>query len=399
MKNHKKNKTIHVVSQYFYPVIGGMEINMLETYSTFVKRGWEVVIHTSKNTLSEKNILSDYESIRGIKIKRYTSYLLNFFPKLNWKSADIIVLHNFNVIPHLYILFYSFLLKILGKKNFILILSPHGGFNPQWSIFPQLQALIKKTYHYTLGVFLINNIVDGIRTVSEWERIEMIKMGVNNSLIKVINNGLHNEAFKNVDRLASKKIKLLSQEMNPYIIQLGRIHPIKNYETTIKAMQKLPLNLKYLIVGPTQDKEYKNNLLNLIDKLNLKNRVIFFGEVTDFEKYYLMKNAELMVHMALHEGYCNAVHEGMSQGLVCIVSNQTALPFLIKNGVNGYCLDPNDYQGVTDKIKFILDNKDSLFIKNMQKRNIKFTKNHSWENVAYQVESFYVSRLDSYENN
>ncbi len=50
----------------------------------------------------------------------------------------------------------------------------------------------------------------------------------------------------------------------------------------------------------------------------------------------------MMVHMAIWESFCNVVHEGMSQGLVCIVADNTALPYLIKNGVHGWCVPTRD---------------------------------------------------------
>ncbi|OGD99371.1 hypothetical protein A3B54_04525 [Candidatus Curtissbacteria bacterium RIFCSPLOWO2_01_FULL_42_50] len=97
--------------------------------------------------------------------------------------------------------------------------------------------------------------------------------------------------------------------------------------------------------------------------------------------------------MSKLEGFCNAVHEGISQGLVCIVSNTTALPYLIKDGVNGYCLAPNDFKAVAEKIKFVLKNKNSTKILEMEKRNKDFAAGHSWQNVAQEVEDFYSERM------
>ncbi len=96
-----------------------------------------------------------------------------------------------------------------------------------------------------------------------------------------------------------------------------------------------------------------------------------------------------MVHMALWESFCNVVHEGMSQGLPCIVSNVYALPYLIKDGVNGYCLPVKDSEAVAEKINHVLENMESDTIKNMKKVNKEFGLKNSWTNVAESMFGFY----------
>ncbi|MBI1863727.1 glycosyltransferase family 4 protein [Candidatus Woesebacteria bacterium] len=384
-----KNKKIDLIVKYFYPVAAGIETNTLETYSILAKEGFNVIIHTSINSLVEKNIYKNYEEYRGLKIKRFefNKYLLN--PKIDYKNSDIIALHNFDVLPHLTIMLKSLFFKILGKKNYKLILTPHGGFNPEWSIFKPQIALAKSIYHFTLGTFLINLTVDSVRAVSEWERQEIIKKGVNPSKVVVISNGLEDEAFKDVENLASNDIKQKVKSFGKYIIQIGRVYPIKNYETTIKALAKCPKDLKYIIAGPIANENYKTKLDNLIKKLNLKNRVIFVGVIRGIDKYYLIKHAQIMVHMAIWESFCNVVHEGLSQGLPIIVANNTALPYIIKNNVNGYCVETKNYQKLASKIDFILKNMNGKEIKDMKKRNKNVGTDESWTSTALKMKELY----------
>jgi hypothetical protein len=89
---------------------------MLETYSVLAQRGWKVTIHTSTNTLTEQNVLPRSETIRGLQVQRYTYAWWSFWPQLPWDTADVVALHNFNVIPHGFLLFYAWWRKILGKR-------------------------------------------------------------------------------------------------------------------------------------------------------------------------------------------------------------------------------------------------------------------------------------------
>ena len=313
-----KNRRIDIIVKYFYPVAAGIETNIMETYSVLQKNGWDVNIHTTRDTLTSKNTLAKGDSLRGLDVLRYPSSFIGFVPNIDWKNADLICLHNFNVFPHFFIMLYTLGLKLFGRKKFKLILTPHGGFNPEWSTFPVAHRYIKKLYHYTLGALLINLSVDCVRAVSEWEKNEIIIHGVTKEIVKMIPNGIENEAYINVDKKASQNIKDKVAQYGRYIIQVGRIYPIKNYETTIKSMVHIPKDVKYIIVGPKDHimgkEDYEANLKKLAKDLGVSKRVIFAGVLRGVDKYYIIKHAQMMVHMALWESFCNVVHEGLSQG-------------------------------------------------------------------------------------
>jgi glycosyltransferase involved in cell wall biosynthesis len=208
--------------------------------------------------------------------------------------------------------------------------------------------------------------------------------------VHVIDNGIEDEAYMDVNKLASDEIKNQVKSFGNYIIQIGRIYKIKNYETTIRALFLLPKNVNFVIAGPIQENdEYIEKIQALIKSLKLQDRVKFIGVVRGVDKYYLIKHAQMMVHMALWESYCNVVHEGLSQGLVCIVANNTALPYLVRDRVNGYCVKTRDFQRVAERANFVLKNKNSKFIKDMESRNRKFGLENSWENVSAKLGSLY----------
>lgn len=396
-KVHKKD--LVVVNKYFIPVTAGIEKNIFETYRVLVKRGWKVTIHTSTDTLSEKDILKRKDSIKGIRITRYqfNSDLIGYLPKIDWEDfSGIICLHNF------YVFYWKILLKALvlkrkGKKHFAIVLTPHGGFNPEWSIFNLHSRVIKKIYHKTLGVWLINNVVDAVRAVSEWEAEEMRKQGIRKDLIEVISNGLEDEAFVNVNKKASPDAKELVKKFGRYLIQIGRVYPIKNYETTIKAMVKIPDDINYLIVGPVQEdpknKNYKKELEGLAIRLGIEKRVHFLGVIRGVDKFYLIKKAAMMVHMAIWESFCNVVHEAMSQGTPIIVADNTALPYLVKDGINGYLVKTRDSDKLARKINYVLKNKGSKIIKAMAKINKRQSSEKSWRSVANKMHKLYLSIL------
>lgn len=396
MKKLKNKKTIHVFARHFYAIVSGLEINMLNTYSHLIKNGRKVTIHTTKNTRYWKNILPREQIPQELKVMRYRKelYAIKVITEREiYKEGNLLVFHDFDISGQILIYLRTLLFKLLGFKKYSVIFSSHGLFNYGPNIIPSMKIKIRSFIQNSIGVFLINRCVDGIRAVSNFEKNGLVEAGVKKSLIKVITNGLEEEAFLDIEKMASESVKSFVRKTGDYIVQVGRINRVKNYEVAIRSLQKLPNDIQYVILGDEQDVNYKRELLALIKSLGVEDRVVFLGVITGVDKYYLMKHALAMVHLAKAEGFGNAVHEGMSQGLVCITSNRGNLPDLVKNGVNGYCLDSDDYEGLARKINFVLENKSSSIIKDIQKRNIQFAKNHSWKNVAEKVERFYLETL------
>ncbi|MBP7927523.1 glycosyltransferase family 4 protein [Patescibacteria group bacterium] len=389
-------KTLAVIEKYFIPVTAGIEVNMLNTYSVLQEQGWDVTVHTSRDTLTQKDCLEPEDLIRGLKVKRYKFGFFGFWPKVDWNNTDYVCLHNFNVFPHLFLMLYALGLKIVGKKKFKLFLTPHGGFNPEWSIFPLHIRVAKMLYHYTLGALVINLSVDGVRAVSEWEKAEMIKHGLRKNLVVVIANGLEDEAFLDLEAQASEAIKKQVEGLGRYLIQIGRVYVIKNYETVIRALVNVDKDVKFVIVGPVErkpgEKDYKDELEELITSLGLQDRVLFLGVITGVDKFYMIKHAQMMVHMAKWESFCNVVHEGLSQGRVCVVANNTALPLLIKDGVNGYCVETYDDKELTNKINYVLHNKETPEIKKIEETNFEHGRQNTWRSVAMKMYNFYLER-------
>lgn len=384
-----KKRKMNVITKYFYPVAAGIETNILETSSVLAKKGWDVTIHTSRNTLTEKNKLEREQDYGELKIKRYEYGLLGFFPKIKFDDKTLVCLHNFNLFPHFFILVATIYHRFIRRKKFGLVVIPHGGFNPIWEIFPLHIRVIKRFYHKTIGKLLINVLVDEIRAVSEWELKVLRESGVKVN-ITVITNGLEDAAFSDVDREASTEVKERVESYGDYIIQIGRIFKIKNQETVIKALKYVPKNINFVIVGPISSYEYETKLKKLAKSLGLEDRVIFAGVVRGVDKYYLIKKAKTMAHMAIWESFCIVVNEGLSQGLVPIVANNYALPYLVKDGVNGFVINTYDYKKLAGKINYVLENENYKKLQTMKRKNKEDALESSWEKTAEKVHNIYM---------
>lgn len=144
--------------------------------------------------------------------------------------------------------------------------------------------------------------------------------------------GIDVDKFANtvVDRVAKRK-ELGVPEDAFLLLSVGELNENKNHQIVIKALAELmktpegmAKNYYYVIAGQGP---LKGELQNLIDSLNLTERVKLLGWRSDCAELY--KVADLLVHPSLREGLPVTVMEAQAAGLPCIGSNIRGINDLI----------------------------------------------------------------------
>ncbi len=389
------NKKIQSFSTYFYPVSAGLESAIFELYKRLASRGWQINAHTTKMNINNKNLLPSKEQIYDININRYHALAYSIFPflnKLEFSPGELVCFHDFNIFPDFTIYLKIWWLKMINHKKITVILTEHGSFTRKLLKNSSIKLKLKKIIDHSFGTFIINRVVDKIQAVSIESKERLKNAGIKVSII-VINNGIDSMAFEDIESLASKEIKDKVKSYGKYLVQVGRINPVKNIESSIRCLKNLPKDIILVIAGSDQDPNYKKLLEDLVQKLDLSNRVIFFGPVYGADKYYLMKHSIALTQMSLSEGYSLVVLEAMSQGCICLVSKNTSLEEQIKNNINGFCLDYNDFEQAAKYLEFIIDDKNQTQITEMKKTNIKFASSKSWDEISQKVENLYLESI------
>lgn len=384
----KTKKHIDVITKYFYPVSAGIETNILETYSELVRIGWSVTVHTTSSTLDKQNSLSTTDNIRGIQVMRYQQGIFHFIPKIDYEHTNLICLHNFNIFPHIIIYIHSIVRRIFRMRNPNIFLTPHGGATPEWSTFPFAIKIIKQLYNRIIGRLLINTQSIKVRAISEWEQQALMREGINPKKIILIENGLDIKATLNHDIHATQNIKKIVKSFNKYFVMIGRIAPIKNYETMISALALVPGTAKLVIIGPVQDKNYLQQLTKLSDKLGISDRIIFLGPLHNSDKYYVIMHALALIHLARWESFCNVVHEAKSINQICVVADNTALTSLIKNRVNGFVTPTYDHIKLS-KILLSLDNNSAKTVVHKIHGKLNQESFPTWNITANKMHNYY----------
>lgn len=387
-----KKRDIHVVNRYFHPVSAGIETALMQILTHLDHEKYSITVHTTASTFNSHNTLSPEETIDGIRVKRYRSIKLAFIPSISYNQVDVLVLTNFTLIPHVFILLNVAILKLLGLKQFQLIFFPCGGFTPDWKTISPLARSMKRIIHSLFGRPILNYCADLVLAISKWEKDELVTNGISGDRIRILPLGVEDYAFGPIDQPSvTDAAKKIVKKNTPYIVQVSRIHPIKNIETVIKALALVKQPLSYVVIGGVEQDDYLQELKALAERENISERVVFTNKLSTQDKYFLIDNSLCMVHMSRNESFGLSVYEGMSRGKIGIVGDNSALKEAIVEGRNGYLLKTSDYKGLAEKLTYLLSSKSTTERLTIEKNNKKDMQKFTWQNVAHLLESLMSS--------
>jgi len=134
---------------------------------------------------------------------------------------------------------------------------------------------------------------------------------------------------------------------------VGSLQEGKRQEDAILAVSELKrkgLNVFLEIVGDGNP-DYKQYLLNLVRKNNLKNCVNFHGYVNS--PFSIILNSDVLLMCSRYEAFGRVTVEGMLLGKPVIGAKSGGTLELIKDGFNGLLYTVGDYHELSEKIEYI----------------------------------------------
>lgn len=128
------------------------------------------------------------------------------------------------------------------------------------------------------------------------------------------------------------------------LISVGELIERKNHKAVVRALQDLPDDYWYVIVG-------KGELRDELMEMDKTGHLILLGFRTDIRE--LLWSSDLFVFPSFQEGLSVALMEAMSAGLPCVVSKIRGNTDLIKD--ESLLFEPNDVQRIGKLIVSTLD--------------------------------------------
>jgi glycosyltransferase involved in cell wall biosynthesis len=146
------------------------------------------------------------------------------------------------------------------------------------------------------------------------------------------------------------------------------------------AMEYLPEEFRFYIGGTGK---YQNELMALIEKLDLVDRVKLLGFVSEEDKYRWMKTCDLFVNLSSIEAFGITVLEALAAGAPAVV-----------NAAGGLVEFAESFKGARS-INIDAASPDELadFMEKSVGEQVKDDLNsYDWRNIAYRVENAYMDK-------
>jgi glycosyltransferase involved in cell wall biosynthesis len=196
--------------------------------------------------------------------------------------------------------------------------------------------------------FTYNFLSDKIVTVSEYVRQYLISEGISSEKITAIPTGIDPEQFS-----PDKAAAVLREELklSPDIPLVGTIAILRRKKGHHVLLNAIPLVLEkipeavFIFAG---DGPQKQNILNRISELGLLNKVVMLGLRKDIPD--ILKSIDVFVLPTLQEALGTSFLEAMAMGKPVIGTNVGGVGEVIKDGVNGYLVEPDNPVALADAI-------------------------------------------------
>ncbi|WP_368240932.1 glycosyltransferase [Clostridium perfringens] len=177
----------------------------------------------------------------------------------------------------------------------------------------------------------------------------------------------------NIDEYLYKKNKF----NNKNILFVGRLSKRKGLELLMNSLALLRCEYKLIIVG---DGPYKKELEKYSKDLKINENILFKGALNGENLINEYRNADLFVIASYVDCFGLVISEAMSNSMPIIASKYVDGAYdLIDNGLNGYIVDPEDFNEFSNRIQYILS--DRKKVEDMGKYSYEKIKKFSFENV------------------
>jgi glycosyltransferase involved in cell wall biosynthesis len=215
---------------------------------------------------------------------------------------------------------------------------------------------------------------DRIIVINEITKKILLSRGIDAKKIVIIPPGI------DCSRFSGNAYMQVVDKDNLELIAVGGLIKRKGFDLIIKAIAevvKTNKNIKLRILG---DGPQRKDLANLVRSLSVEKFVVFEGRLSHREMGGRYKKSQVFINMSRAEGFATVCLEAMASGLAIISSKVGGFNDAIKNGVNGYLVEQEDYMELSKCIKRLLEN-EHLINKIGQKAREDAVKKYDWQKV------------------
>jgi glycosyltransferase involved in cell wall biosynthesis len=193
--------------------------------------------------------------------------------------------------------------------------------------------------------------VRAVLASSSSEMSALAKLGVRRDSVRLIPRGVDTGAFSPEGPVASRGSR-------PRLLCVAPLAPNQGVDVAVRALADIPEAELVIAGGPEHgklrgDKAYRA-LLRLASDLNVRDRVIFHGGVSDTDLPALLRSADLLVDAPTGEPFATVALEAMACGTPVVASAIGSHLDTIIDGTTGLLVPPGRPGLIAQRIRTLL---------------------------------------------
>lgn len=277
-----------------------------------------------------------YINNKYLKHLCYVLFVLSFLFRV--KAGDTVYMYNMADMLH-------FLLRKKGVNVFV-----------EKTEHPSMYELGSKVYHPSMSQYFEDCAkATGIITISTSLRQLFMENGVDAKRLSIVNMIADENRFINISP---------QKNGHPYFAYCGTISTYKDgVDILLKAFQtviKRQSNVELRIAGTFANEEDERTLRNLVTDLGISSNVLFIGIVSAMDMPSFLAGAEAVVlsrpnNIQAKNGFPGKLGEYLLSKSPAIVTAVGDIPLFVKDGINGFVVEPNNEKAFAEKMIWIID--------------------------------------------
>ncbi|MFX1500556.1 MAG: glycosyltransferase family 4 protein [Promethearchaeota archaeon] len=311
-------------------------------------------------------VYSESERILQVNRKSYKNLLfLKDMIKIFTKFKPHVV-HSHYVVPSIFVGIFAKIFRIP------VILHGRGQDVNHWPYFRIKSKIL------LLIAGKLNNM---ILTVCNSMKNDCLRFKIPSKKITVIYNGIDSKQFNPVDKNFFSKSRTLE------LLHIGTFSRRKSQHLIIEACKLLKnkdINFHLTLIG---DGPQKEEIVNLINKYDLKSKVDLLGSIDHIILQNYMAKSDLMIFPSITEGLPNAVLEAMSMQLPVVLTRVDGHIEIAQKG-GSILIEKNSVDQIVDAILDYYNNPKNIELGGRVNRNF-IVNNFSWDKHGKELFNIY----------
>ncbi len=301
--------------------------------------------------------------------------------------------------------------KLHKEKNYDLTfasMASYGGLTARRlkNLFPEMPMLLNLQEGRDFGhlnllkSYFFRRVVqsaDVTVSISEHLKQVAIKNGFRENKISIIPNGVDTANFSqdfSYGELSELSDRLGVKPDEKVIVTASRLTHKNAIDDLIRALAVLTLQdtvnkYKLVIAGDGNDKK---KLVELIHNLNIEDKVVFVGSISNHHLPKYLRIADVFVRPSRSEGLGSAFLEAMAAGIPVIATPVGGIPDFLKDGETGLFCKVGDPQSIAQQIK-VMTSDVGLHNHIVKQAYRMVVKNYDWRRIAASYKEVFESLI------